>query len=107
VSIVDNWLRSGPDTHLGAAAVTRQTIGAKGAPRVYMAGNHADEKLLPQTPNVAEVIVSQPPCPLISPLIPAADAYERVLNRAGAFPRNSIDRRIVSDVRNRSGSIVS
>jgi hypothetical protein len=107
VSIVGNWFRSGPNTHIGAAAITRQMVGAKGAPRIYMSGNHIDGTLLPQTPNVAEVVVSQPPCPLISPVIPAIEAYERVLNNAGAFPRDSIDRRIVNDVRNRSGSIVS
>jgi hypothetical protein len=106
VSIVGNWFRSGPNTHIGAAAITRQVVGAKGAPRIYLAGNHLDGTLKLQTANVTEALVPQPPCPLTSKAIPAAEAYDRVLDGSGAFPRDSIDQRIVNDVRDRTGSIV-
>jgi hypothetical protein len=105
VSIVGNWFRAGPNTKLQAAAVTRQVVGAKGVPKIYLAGNRLDG-LSQETLNAVGAIVSGPPCPLTFPAATAAEAYQRVLATAGAFPRDALDRKIVADVRDRGGRIV-
>lgn len=107
VSIIGNWYRAGPNTHKGAYAVTRQLVGARGLPQIYMAGNKLDGLAAEANPSAGEVMVGKPPCPLTVEPIPAAEAYERVLAGSGAFPRDSVDRRIVADVRGRTGKIVS
>jgi hypothetical protein len=105
VSIVGNWFRAGPNTKPEAAAITRQTVGAKGAPKIYLADNKLDG-LSRETLNAAGTIVPSPPCPLTSSAATAAETYDRVLATAGAFPRDAVDRRIVADVRDRAGRIV-
>ena len=106
VSIVGNWYRSGPNSRAEAAAITRQVIGATGIPQIYLADNHLDGRLIPHSPNTPEVLVSTPPCPLTQPVVPAAEAYANTLASAGAFPRDSVDQRIVQEVRARTGGIV-
>ncbi|MCS6287758.1 MAG: hypothetical protein H8K10_02130 [Nitrospira sp.] len=44
-----------------------------------------------------------PPMPTVS----AAEAYERVLNHSGAWPRDAVDARIVNDVRKGTGRWIS
>ncbi|ARS28995.1 pectate lyase family protein [Sphingomonas sp. KC8] len=106
VSIIGNWYRSGPDSRGEVAAITRQVIGATGIPKIYLADNRLDGALIPQSPNVAEVLVPTPPCPLTQAVVPAAQAYADTLAGAGAFPRDAVDRRIVQEVRTRTGAIV-
>jgi hypothetical protein len=52
------------------------------------------------------VAVDTPPCPLTVAPLPAGDAYTKVLDQAGAFPRDATDARIVHEVVTRTGGIV-
>lgn len=105
VSIVANYFRAGPSTRTHAVAFTRQRIGATGNARVYQAGNVLDGVGL-QSPDFAAVLVPSPPCPLTVEPVDAHLAYEHVLARAGAFPRDAVDSRIVQEVTTRTGHVV-
>jgi hypothetical protein len=99
-----NWARSmkgvrveGQETRLGRA-------------KVYLRGNIGPGR---ETDDQDEWMVAmgessaQSPEPVVEPsgvtVHPAAEAYELVLANAGAVPRDSIDRRIVGDVRSGTG----
>ncbi|WOK36505.1 pectate lyase [Sphingomonas sp. C3-2] len=104
VSIVGNYFKAGPNTKAVAAAITRQTVESKGNAQVYVLDNQLDGLLSAQTPNVAPILVRNPTCPLASPVMPASAAYTQVLQSSGAFPRDSVDERIVGEVRTRTGA---
>jgi hypothetical protein len=56
-------------------------------------------------PIAEEAFVDKPVCPLDSAVLDAHDAYTQVLAGAGAFPRDSVDQRIVHEVETRTGEI--
>jgi pectate lyase len=105
VNIVGNYFRAGPDTVRGAVGIDRQMIGSTGRARIYQAGNDFDGDFGQNSPMVAAVLTSSPVCPLTAPPLSAAAAYKQVLDTAGAFPRDGVDRRVVAEVRARTGSI--
>nr|WP_232476145.1 pectate lyase [Sphingomonas formosensis] len=107
VSIVGNYFRAGPSTKRGFAhGLVYQSVGSTGHARLYQTGNVFDG-LLPANAGVAAILVPKPPCPLTIKPTSAAKAYGQVLAQSGAFPRDAVDRRIVNEVRSRTGHIVS
>jgi pectate lyase len=106
VSIVGNYFRAGPNTSVAAHGLVRQTVKSSGLSRVYETGNLFDG-MTPATLNFSPLRVPGPPCPLTVKASPATDAYARILSGAGAFPRDAVDRRLVSEVVARGGRIVS
>ncbi len=107
VSIVGNMFRAGPSTKRAYAhGLVYHSIGSTGHAQVYANGNVFDG-VIPENDGVAAVKVAEPPCPISVAVTPADVAYEAVLDHAGAFPRDDVDRRVVSEVRNRTGHIVS
>src|SRR3546814_11695971 len=52
-----------------------------------------------------QISVGSPPCPLTVKPVSSEEAYAKVLQAAGAFPRDSFDTRIVSEVKARDGHI--
>lgn len=107
VNIVNNYFRTGPSTVPGISAITRETIGSTGQAMIYHAGNQLDGGLALLAPDVAPAVVASPVCTLGVSAISAADAYTQVLAKAGAFPRDKFDTRIVGEVKNRAGSLKS
>jgi pectate lyase len=105
VNIVGNYFKKGPNTSGTAAAVDRQTIGSTGKAKIYLEGNQLDGIKL-QTASVQTALVSYPVC-WLPPRLSASTAYTTVLASAGAFPRDSVDTRIVDEVKNRGGNIRS
>jgi pectate lyase len=105
VNIVGNYFKAGPDTASGTPAIDRQVIGSTGRARIYLAGNVLDGDLVPQAPSVASAVVPAPGCALPPSILDASRAYTQVLAYAGAFPRDGVDRRIVSEVRSGGGSL--
>ncbi|HEY1145901.1 MAG TPA: pectate lyase [Allosphingosinicella sp.] len=105
VNIVGNYFKAGPNTASGTPAIDRQVIGSTGRARIYLEGNRLDGDLVDQSPPVAVAVVPLPVCELPDSILDASGAYTQVLDHAGAFPRDAVDRRIVSEVRERGGSL--
>jgi pectate lyase len=105
VAIAGNYFRGGPNTAKLAVGIDREIIGSKGISRVYLWNNHFDGSFVHTSPLLQPATVATPPCPLTVSAVPAQQAYERVLSEAGAFPRDEIDARVLSDVRARKGRI--
>ncbi len=107
VSIVGNYFRAGPNSKPGYAhGLVHHALGSTGHARLYDKGNVFDG-VLAENEGVAGVRVSAPPCPITVPVTSAQAAYEAVLDHSGALPRDAVDRRIVGEVRSRSGHIVA
>ena len=106
VSLVGNSFVAGPDTMRGAVGIARQTIGSKGAASIYMADNAFIGRFLHVVPSAASHARAAPPCRLTVKPMKAAAGYEAVLKKSGAWPRDSLDRQVVEDVRARRGRIV-
>lgn len=106
VSIVGNFFKAGPETTPSTVGVVRQIFGSKGASSIYLFDNAFDGNFVHVTASAEGMVKPTPACPLTMNPAPAKSAYETVLARAGAWPRDAIDREVVSDVRNRTGHIV-
>lgn len=104
-NIVGNIFRAGPSTLVSAIGIDRQRIGSRGAARIFVRDNVFDGAFIHAAPGIAEITADRPICPLsIRPIAPPV-AYNRLLSEAGAFPRDAVDRRIIGEVRARSGRI--
>ncbi len=105
VSIVNNYYRRGPSTVRLALALDRPRVASKGEAKIYFAGNIMDGHGLAIADIAKPVIVSTPPCQLTVAPKSAASAYPDALDQAGAFPRDAVDKRLVAEVRSRTGAI--
>lgn len=105
VNIVGNYYRRGPNTDALAYAIDRPLVGSTGRARIFVAGNMVDGKGIEIAPAARQALVPNPVCPLTVAVMPAQAAYGAVLAGAGAFPRDAVDRRIVDEVRTRTGRI--
>ncbi|MFK4005289.1 pectate lyase [Qipengyuania sp. NPDC077563] len=105
VAIIGNTFVAGPDTLDNAVGIKRQRIASKGSAKVYATGNQFIGNFRQRDEDLSEIEVAQPACTLTILPSSAAQAYDRVLNNAGAFPRDPLDRRVVDDVRRRAGAI--
>lgn len=105
VSLVGNVMRSGKNTTQIAVGIDRETIGSTGNARIYLADNRFEGNFQYLAGNLDPVLVASPPCPLTVRPVTSGDAYNRVLAAAGAFPRDPVDERIVSEVKARTGQI--
>ncbi|MGB3797863.1 MAG: pectate lyase [Alteraurantiacibacter sp.] len=105
VAIIGNSFVAGPDTLANAIGVARQTISSHGPARVYIADNDYIGNFLKQNSEMDEVALSSPDCETTFTPVSPQQAYEAVLNGAGAFPRDTLDRQVVNEVRARSGKL--
>lgn len=106
VAIVGNVFRAGRNTGPNAVGIARNTVTSTGTAKIYLWDNRFDGQFVQISPLVKEVSVSSPPCPLTVKNLSANAAYDSVLRKAGALPRDSFDARIVQDVKAQSGRIV-
>ena len=104
-NIVGNYYRQGPSTAGRAYAIDRPLVGSTGSARIYQTGNLIDGDRVTFAPVATEAFVGAPVCPLASAVLDARGAYARVLEGAGAAPRDPVDARIVEEVRSRTGEI--
>lgn len=104
-SFVDNAYVAGPDSK-GRLIFSEENPNA----RSWFAGNSMDGKIPADPWSLVEGTPSRMAKPLFVALVKrdrAASAYRRVLADAGASaPRDAVDRRIVAEVRSRSGKII-
>lgn len=105
VSIVGNVFRAGPSTKEEAVGIDLSHTDSHGPSQVYAADNKFEGKFVYFAPDFEEFRADAPPCPLtVTPVTPD-EAYSRVLDEAGTFPRDPTDARIVHEVKKSSGKI--
>ena len=105
-NIAGNMFRAGPNTSHKAIGMDRQRIGSTGAARLWISGNVFDGAFITQADSLPETISPTPVCAPTIRIQSASAAYAAVLAKAGAFPRDSFDQRIVGEVRDRTGRFV-
>ena len=106
VALIGNYFKGGPNTGSHTIAIARNRLGATGSAAIYLWQNAFEGSFVQTTPFVDEVTMPQPACPPTVRPMSAEQAYEAVLNLAGALPRDQLDRRVVEEVRNGTGRIV-
>lgn len=107
VSVVGNVIKAGPHTLRTAKGIILQTIGSTGIASIYMADNRFDGTFTQVTAGAQAVSRSTPPCPLTVRTVAANLAWDRVLATAGAWPRDAIDSKVVSDTRAGTGAFAT
>lgn len=118
-NVVNNYYKYGPNTGNGVKYRICNPSNSATVPfgKWYVNGNYVDGSPANTADNTAGVSVANPAQVLVSTPFnhgypvntePALDAFESVLQRAGcSLPgRDTLDQRIVNDVRNRTGSII-
>lgn len=118
-NVVNNYYKYGPATGKGVRYRICNPSSSTTIPfgKWYVNGNYVDGSPANTADNTAGVSVDNPSQVLVATpfdhgyqvtMEPAQDAFESVLQRAGcSLPhRDTLDQRIVNDVRNRTGSII-
>jgi pectin methylesterase-like acyl-CoA thioesterase len=127
-NVVNNYYKSGPSTNAGTTSgvpnrymIMNPSKSALPYPKVYVNGNYVDGSTDITANNwkgiamaggtQADTVLSKVDQPFdIAPLNtqPATDAYQLVLQKAGAtLPlRDTLDQRIINDVKNRTGRVI-
>lgn len=105
VNIVGNYYRRGPNTPRLAFGIDRPLVASTGRARIYTLDNVVDGGGIVLAPAARAALVNSPVCPLTLKPMPSRRAFEAVLGGAGAFPRDPVDKRIVGEVRSRTGAI--
>lgn len=103
ISIVGNYFKAGPSTNKQSFAVYWHENDSVDKPKIFLKGNQlwAPEKkqIVLMASGVKELLVDQPPCPLsIDPIATAEDAYSDIRLKAGAFPRDDVDKRLIKEI---------
>lgn len=106
VAIVGNTFVAGRNTREVAQGVARNTVGSTGTAQIYLWDNDFRGEFVHVSNSALAAQVESPPCALTIEPQAAAQAYSNVLETAGAWPRDGIDARVVSDIENRSGRII-
>lgn len=106
VSIVGNTFIGGPNTNGRTQGVGRNTLGSTGAAQIYLWDNDFRGSFDHVSSFAQAAEVARPPCPMTIQPLDARQAYESALGNAGAWPRDAIDSRVVSEIRNRTGNII-
>ncbi|MBO0358166.1 T9SS type A sorting domain-containing protein [Hymenobacter sp. BT186] len=128
-NVVNNYYKYGPNTQTASTSgvprrqmIMNPSISATlPYPQVYLAGNYVDGSAAVTTRNwrgiamaggtPADTVQSKASTPFSVIAVPtqtATDAYEAVLNNAGCVlpARDTLDQRIVNNVRNRTGRVI-
>lgn len=105
VNIVGNYYRRGPNTPRLAFGIDRPLVASTGRARIYTRDNIVDGRGIVMAPAARAALVAAPVCPITIKPMPGRLAFGAVLKAAGAFPRDDVDTRLVSEVRSRTGRI--
>ena len=103
ISYVGNYFKAGPSTDKLTYAINWNDARSTAAPRIYQRDNETwvpDGKTVQLiAPDTEKYLVANPPCPLsVTDVVTAEQAYERVIDSAGAFPRDDVDSRFIHGV---------
>jgi pectate lyase len=100
IAFVGNYFKAGPSTNDVTYAINWNDTNSAAAPQIYQTGNVTwspkGKSVVLIAPDTEQHLVDKPPCPLaISKVTSAEEAYEEVSRRAGAFPRDGVDERLI------------
>lgn len=103
ISYVGNYFKAGPSTDKTTFAINWNSTDTIDAPRIYQHDNETwapiEKSIVLVAPDTNQYIVASPPCPLsVDTVVPVRQAYENVVNLAGAFPRDAVDRRLIAGI---------
>ncbi len=103
ISFVGNYFKAGPSTQETTYAINWKNVESAGEPQIYESGNEVwappPKSLQMLAPGTDQFVVSRPPCPLaVDTLLAAGEAYDHVRSQSGAFPRDELDSRWISDM---------
>ncbi len=103
ISYVGNYFKAGPSTEVITYAINWNDTNSAAEPRIYQHDNltwsSGSKKVALVAPDTERLLVSTPPCPLsVGNILTATDAYRNVRQRAGAFPRDAIDARLIKEI---------
>ncbi|MFN0192932.1 MAG: polysaccharide lyase family 1 protein [Aestuariivirga sp.] len=105
VSIVGNYFKAGKSTSDSTFAINWHPAASVARPKIHEMGNSRwapDNATLTLTsPHTAGVLVPEPACPSTVPVTSSDDAYRSVRKRAGAFPRDAIDQKLIRNIGDR------
>jgi hypothetical protein len=104
VNIVGNSFLRGPVTTGHARAVRYNVEGATGRPHIYLNDNIAEVPLVAD--GTEQFVISEPNGSFSVAPEPAQQAADRVLELAGAWPRDATDERLVRQVKQRKGKLI-
>ncbi|MEL7197052.1 MAG: pectate lyase [Pseudomonadota bacterium] len=107
VSIIGNTFVLGPDGTVNTQGIARNDVAANGEASIYMWDNEFIGDFRHVSSSARSRQVTQAPCAPTFQAKSAANSYDDVLAGAGAWPRDDIDAKVVSDIRERSGKIIS
>lgn len=105
ISIVGNTYIAGRNTHAETVGVQNDRTKSLGQATIYMWDNRFFGSFIHVGPNTREALTDVAPCPLTIRPLEVNAAYDSVLAKSGAWPRDDLDRQVVDDVKNRSGRI--
>ena len=105
IALVGNSFIAGPDTHKASVGIENDRTASTGRARLYANDNQFEGLFVPISPNAKEILVASPPCKLTLRPLAASAAVGRVLDTAGAFPRDPMDTQVVAEIRSRTGRI--
>ena len=102
VSFLNNYFKAGKNTSKSTYAIIWQDIESVAIPTIFQKGN-VTWAPKPKTielfePQLAHLLVTEPPCLNLLPLNSAEDAYKDVRINAGAFPRDAVDTRLIHEI---------
>lgn len=103
ISIVGNYFKAGPSTADRSYAIYWDEADSFAEPKIYARANEmwapGDKKIALIDPEGRKLLVEEPPCPLsIDPIVAAEKAYDDIRLKAGAFPRDEVDKRLIEEV---------
>jgi hypothetical protein len=121
MNYVNNYLIAGPSTKkMNLKTAMREENDDEGNFHIYFSGNYMDTdkdsihnghsvgiKAL-KNYEIGEIVKTAFPFPVINPVLSAEEAYQKILQNAGAsLPRDLIDKRIINHLQNRLGRLIN
>ncbi len=95
VALVGNVFKAGPDTRSGTSVIKWQLDSSVSKPKIFESDNlivdHEATGMTLYPPEVKELIVAEPVCPLTVPVGSAREIYGELRAKSGAFPRDKFD----------------
>jgi pectate lyase len=103
ISFVGNYFKAGPSTIGLTYAMNWNDTETADPPHIYQRDNKTwapkDRTVVLIAPDTEQYIVDKPPCPLaVTEILAVNAAYEEVRKHSGAFPRDSVDERLLTDM---------
>ena len=103
ISYVGNYFKAGPSTIKETFAINWNDTESADPPQIFASGNEVwaprDKSVVMIAADTEPYMVAAPPCPLtVADIGGATAAYREVTERAGAFPRDVVDRQLIEEV---------